>query len=133
MQCMEFGLCAACGLQVEGKRVWLALYADKTEIVDEMFLHERCAKLSLAHCPHMRNAFSIIIWADRSEIRERRTVDLTSQQIKRRRLKLLSTSETFNFADMWRPKTSKTSPGRNCQERISDMKLSRSLRQPGRV
>lgn len=63
---MEYSLCLLCGIHVEKGFVIFHLPSgripelpispaslDKQGIIDSAPLHERCAKLTMAHCPHL--------------------------------------------------------------------------------
>lgn len=98
--CVQLDLCAVCGERLE-KRRWVGI-GIKGHVLDSAGMHERCAKISLAHCPHMRLGYSRIIWIEPREY-EGNQHKLSERQLNARRLMLASTSETLNLNDPWRP------------------------------
>lgn len=73
-ECYDRDVCAVCGNRFTDSRRYVAQEAREAEIgatslVDDgLLMHERCAKLALAHCPHMKHGFSQVFWVDVDEL-----------------------------------------------------------------
>lgn len=104
-ECQLDDLCGVCGEKLDARR-YIAVYHepefDQIErphplwllVADNVAMHERCAKLSLAHCPHMRSGKSWVVWVDDMKIRPiTPSPRLTAQQLNERRLMLKSTAK----------------------------------------
>lgn len=110
-ECVVEDVCAVCGELVDDDIFYVAAYAENTALLMDqgVILHERCARLSLAHCPHMRHGFSMVFWVRRSEVRngpERSYRDITPEaraDAPNRRLMLKSTAERPELDQPWRP------------------------------
>lgn len=110
-ECMDFDICAVCGLEFEDvERTYTAsfFHADDQLLDRGVLLHERCAKIALAHCPHMRLGFSKVFWTESGEILNNaygRSLALDAKPlVDERRIMLGSTSAEPNLDQPWRPK-----------------------------
>lgn len=111
MECVNEDVCAVCGDAVPDEIVYVATHAgDSLLLMDQgVLMHERCARLSLAHCPHMRYGFSTVFWVRRNELvtgPAKTYRDLTPEawaQMNARRLMISSTSEAPDMTQPWRP------------------------------
>lgn len=111
VECINKDVCTVCGesFPEDEDRRFTAAHVDKPTILLDFghLMHERCAKIALAHCPHMREGFSYVFWVGVEEINRatsNRTHTVTHEEILERRMMLSSTSENPNLSDAWRPK-----------------------------
>lgn len=100
-QCVKNDLCGVCGEKLL-KRRYVAIGIKVGDVLDQVGMHERCAKLSLAHCPHMSSGYSHVVWINRDEYKGGKHF-LTKRQVESRRLKLASTADAPDLKDAWRP------------------------------
>lgn len=110
VECINTDICTVCGdsFDENDDKRYTASHVDKPEILLDFghIMHEKCAKIALAHCPHMREGFSYVFWVGLDELRRNhvgRTHSITREEILHRRLMLSSTCDSPNLEDAWRP------------------------------
>lgn len=112
-ECQDQDTCAVCGEQFEDDRRFVAQEAAdaakgyKALVDDGLVMHERCAKLALAHCPHMKHGYSVVMWLKADEIKHeygvRRIADNAEVDVSERRTMLKSTSAETDRTG-WKPR-----------------------------
>lgn len=109
-ECAAGDVCSVCGEQITDERRYVVTHnQSEGELLDSGHqMHERCAKVALAHCPHMRHGFSIVFWAEHAEMQQgphsrELKVALGAAEMHARRLMIKSTAHDVDLSQSWRP------------------------------
>lgn len=108
-KCQRESLCAVCGLALD-TTACIAL-GPENDIVDNAAMHEPCAKIALAHCPHMKLGYSAVIRVTLGEVDLSESApDWLVEQTASRRVMLSTTSHETDFTNPWRPDDGQSYP-----------------------